>query len=164
MAFEQIPQESSIPLLEKSAQFVAEMEEAKNVFHQNSAARGAVGKHLSGLSDQLLTIKSALHEVQNISMQIKMLSINASIEAARAGAAGKGFAVVASEIGKLSQSTDSAVVNIESSITNMNQLLNNTLSNMDTAKAIGAEFEKKLTECVESSAGLHALMENSLPK
>ncbi len=164
MAFEQIAQGSNGELMDESAKFVEEMAEAKKVFQENSAARGAVGKHIAELSDQLLNIKAALHEVQNISMQVKMLSINASIEAARAGAAGKGFAVVASEIGKLSQSTDSAVVNIENSIVNMNQMLITTVSNMDNAKAIGAEFDKRLNECVENSRILHEKLETSLLK
>ncbi len=164
MAFEQLTQGINGDLIQQSASFVEDMTEAKKVFQENSAARGAVGKHIAELSDQLSTIKAALHEVQNISMQVKMLSINASIEAARAGAAGKGFAVVASEIGKLSQSTDTAVVNIENSIINMNQMLNTTISDMNNAKNIGAEFDKRLNDCVEKSNELHTLLETALSK
>lgn len=54
--------------------------------------------------------------IAGIAEHINMLSLNASIEAARAGAQGKGFAVVAGEIGKLAGDTEDLVKNIESVI------------------------------------------------
>ena len=59
--------------------------------------------------DQIGTLADTIAEIAD---QINLLSLNASIEAARAGDAGKGFAVVASEINKLASSTSEAVEQI----------------------------------------------------
>nr|WP_297706393.1 methyl-accepting chemotaxis protein [uncultured Butyrivibrio sp.] len=63
--------------------------------------------------DQIGTLADTIAEIAD---QINLLSLNASIEAARAGDAGKGFAVVASEINKLASSTSEAVEQIRETI------------------------------------------------
>lgn len=62
-------------------------------------------EHISNDSKQISTI---IATIENIAFQINILSLNASVEAARAGAAGKGFAVVADEISNLARKSDEA--------------------------------------------------------
>ena len=63
--------------------------------------------------------------IASIAEQINLLSLNASIEAARAGDQGKGFAVVAGEIGNLANETAIAVTEIQDTITKIQNAFQN---------------------------------------
>lgn len=65
---------------------------------------------LRNYSDEVGGLVDLIH---SISSETKMLSLNASIEAARAGDEGRGFSVVAMEVGKLAEETDKASKKIE---------------------------------------------------
>lgn len=71
-------------------------------------------KDISTSSKKIVNIIST---IENISSQINLLSLNASIEAARAGDAGKGFAVVADEVKKLAEQSSLSVKNTSQIIT-----------------------------------------------
>ncbi len=68
------------------------------------------------IGDRSRQMTSIVGIINDISDKINLLSLNASIEAARAGDAGRGFAVVADEISKLADTTASSVKEIGSLI------------------------------------------------
>lgn len=62
----------------------------------------------------LMRIDEMANQILDITSQTNLLSLNDSIEAARAGDAGKGFAVVAGEIGNLANSSSETATEIQS--------------------------------------------------
>ena len=80
---------------------------------------------LIGYAGQMQNIISAIDE---ITTQTSLLSLNASIEAARVGEAGKGFAVVASEISNFAYQTQAATITITELIENITSELDEVVN------------------------------------
>ena len=82
-----------------------------------------VATELDKLTAYASQMQGIVDIIGNITDQTSLLSLNASIEAARVGEAGKGFAVVASEISALADQTQEATVNIAELIGNISEEL-----------------------------------------
>ncbi|MEA1922845.1 MAG: methyl-accepting chemotaxis protein [Pseudomonadota bacterium] len=72
----------------------------------------AIAEGIISLSEQNLNIGEIIEAVSNFADQSNMLSVNASIEAAKAGEHGKGFAVVAQEVKALADQSKEATTQV----------------------------------------------------
>jgi methyl-accepting chemotaxis protein len=77
-------------------------------------------------------IGNALSMINEIVLQINILSLNASVEAASAGEAGKGFAVVAQEVKNLANKTSEVAKHIEEIVKTIQDSVDQTNKKFDT--------------------------------
>jgi len=94
------------------------------------------------ISDSSTEVMNIIQIIGDISEKVNLLSLNAAIEAARAGDAGRGFAVVADEISKLADQTASSTKQIDSLVKVNNSEIKKGLSNVhDIVETIAAIIE-----------------------
>ncbi|MCI8719403.1 MAG: methyl-accepting chemotaxis protein [Lachnospiraceae bacterium] len=139
-----------------------ELSASAKVSNNAAAAAMAAAQKIEITGAQMQTLESAIENISNMSVEIgkiigeinsiaqqtNMLSLNASIEAARVGEAGKGFAVVAAQVGELAARSAQAARQTSELITNsIHAVEQGMLITEKTAK----EFASVVTEIEEAS-------------
>ena len=134
------------------------LQELKNmssdINDKNSKLFAAIDKFVQSARD----VERITAGINEISEQTNLLSLNASIESARAGESGKGFAVVAEEIRKLSDETAALTTNISNLVVMLEK------DAQDAHKLIG-EVEisvEKENETIDETMDIFSNMEQSI--
>lgn len=95
------------------------------------AATDSINAKLAALSEKSSHINKVLTTITKVADQTNLLSLNAAIEAEKAGEAGRGFSVVATEIRRLSDQTTAATDDIEQMLKDMNSAVSASVMGMD---------------------------------
>ncbi len=99
-----------------------------------------------------------INVLDNIAFQTGMLSLNAAIEASKAGEEGKGFGVVASEVRQLAQQCGTSAVEIRTLITNNNGVVQHCAHHLTSTSA---SLNQIVHDVGEVSARLATIAESS---
>lgn len=110
------------------------MEQSQNT----SKATLEVQEQVQNLGERMEQVSDFVDIIQSISEETNLLSLNASIEAARAGDAGRGFAVVAEEIRKLSDNTAKTVNEIHNIISEIDMSTKSVIDKVEEAEEISS--------------------------
>lgn len=123
----------------------ATLEELAQIGVKTQQSMGEVQEQTNATNKSALEIRSATDMITQIASQTNLLSLNASIEAARAGDAGRGFAVVADEIRKLADQSKESAAQITAIIGELMKNSNNSVEIMKQMSEIMNTQSEHLT-------------------
>lgn len=118
-----------------------------------------VEESIENLKKESEIINQFVATITEISDETNLLSLNASIEAARAGDAGRGFAVVAEEIRKLADSSAEAAGEIRHNVDNITAQTKLSVESAKQAEEMVALQTEAVTEVTEVFRNMNASME-----
>ncbi|OCQ99623.1 chemotaxis protein [Oscillatoriales cyanobacterium USR001] len=118
-----------------------------------SDATNNISSKLGTISDKANSINSIVRTITKVADQTNLLSLNAAIEAEKAGEYGTGFAVVAREIRRLADQTAVATLDIETMVKDMQSSVSTGVMEMD-------KFTKEVERVVEDVRNIGAKLES----
>jgi sugar diacid utilization regulator len=141
---------------ENVQQAAAAIEEMSASAEEMAATTEKVAK----ISDEAVTKVKETNKIidmsRSIATQTKLLSLNASIEAARAGTHGRGFAVVAQEMQKLAQSSAEATENINTILGEIQTSISAVIQGINQSAAVSAEQARAMQEIIHMVENVQA--------
>lgn len=127
------------------------MEQAKKIIHDGNTIAAETSKSMKELKKRGLDSSNITSIIQQTSKQLKLLSLNASIEAANAGEHGEGFAVVAKQVKALAEKTSLATADV----TTINKAIQSTTE-------ATVNYLVKLVQTIQQLTDLHKIAEKSV--
>ena len=103
----------------------------ENTMGQMQTATGSISSKLAVLSEKAGNINTVVTTINRVADQTNLLSLNAAIEAEKAGEYGRGFSVVATEIRRLADQTAVATWDIEQMVKEMLSAVSAGVMSMD---------------------------------
>ncbi|MFM8803416.1 MAG: methyl-accepting chemotaxis protein, partial [Planctomycetia bacterium] len=125
--------------------------EMDGTMRQLAESTQSFGSKLALISERAATINLAVTTITKVADQTNLLSINAAIEAEKAGAYGAGFLVVAREIRRLADQTAVASLDIEQMVKEMQHSVSSGVMEMDR---FAGQVRSSVEEISEVSAKL----------
>ena len=116
----------------------------EGTMRQITAASDSISARLATLSEKAGNINTVVTTITKVADQTNLLSLNAAIEAEKAGDAGRGFSVVATEIRRLADQTAAATSDIEQIVKEMQSAVTAGVMGMD-------KFSDEVRRGVEAS-------------
>jgi methyl-accepting chemotaxis protein WspA len=108
-----------------------ELQRMEGNMQQLASATDSIANKLGAISEKANNINTIVSTITKVADQTNLLSLNAAIEAEKAGEAGLGFSVVAKEIRRLADQTAIATIDIEQMIQEMQSSVSTGVMEMD---------------------------------
>ena len=113
---------------------------------KSSSAIDIIQGKIKATNEAIVRISEMVNIIASIASQTNLLSLNAGIEAARAGDAGKGFGVVAGEIKKLAEQSNESANKIREIVEEIESLSSECVENAENVKALIVEEGELLSD------------------